>query len=116
MRLHREIAQLKSELVPVFQRDKERVEAEGRPFDAAAWWGGELDDGKYPGGPAFYVRWAEGKGAGAAAGVRARASVLPPLFSVHPTHAHNPLNAPTPRPAPPLKTPGCSPLGTSPPW
>ena len=54
--LHREIEALKAELSPVFQRDRARVEAEGRPFSAAAWWGGELDDGKYPAGPAFYVR------------------------------------------------------------
>ena len=60
LRLQQEITALKAELVPVFQRDKERVEAEGRPFNALAWWGGELDDGKYPGGPAFYVRFCGG--------------------------------------------------------
>ena len=54
--LFREIQQLKNELTPVFLRDKERVEGEGRPFNASAWWAGQLDDGKYPGGPVFHVR------------------------------------------------------------
>ena len=54
--LYRDITGLKSELIPVFLKDKERVEGEGRPFSTSAWWAGELDDGKYPGGPVFHVR------------------------------------------------------------
>ena len=54
--LYKEVTELKAQLTPVFLRDKERVEGEGRPFSAAAWWAGQLDDGKYPGGPVFHVR------------------------------------------------------------
>jgi hypothetical protein len=54
--LYKDVTQLKAELTPVFLRDKERVEGEGRPFSASSWWAGELDSGKYPTGPIFHVR------------------------------------------------------------
>jgi hypothetical protein len=64
-----DLKDLHGQLQPLFEADKARVEAEGRPFDAAGWWAGKVDSGKYPAGPAYWVRLVEpvdyvGAGAG----------------------------------------------------
>jgi hypothetical protein len=54
--LKAEIEDLKTTLQPQFERDRARVQAEGRSFDPLRWVLGVPDSHKYPAGPAYIVR------------------------------------------------------------
>lgn len=50
-----EINELKTQLLPQLEHDKNKFAKEGRPFDTVGWVAGKPDDHKYPAGPAFLV-------------------------------------------------------------
>ncbi len=54
--LKEELQSLKATLQPQLERDRERINAEGRPFDLLGWASGVPDSHKYPAGPAYLVR------------------------------------------------------------
>ena len=53
--LVQEMNQLVTELKPVYEREKSRIEGENRPFDIMSWVAGTPDSRKYPAGPAYMV-------------------------------------------------------------
>lgn len=48
-----QVSELRSQLVPQMQRDRERTLAQGRAWSAEAWMLGQPAQHKYPAGPAF---------------------------------------------------------------
>jgi hypothetical protein len=50
-----DLLSLQTKLSPVLERDRKRIEGEGRPFDLIGWVMGVPDSHIYPGGPAFLV-------------------------------------------------------------
>jgi hypothetical protein len=54
-----DLLSLQTKLSPVLERDRKRIEGEGRPFDLIGWVMGVPDSHKYPGGPAFLVSTSE---------------------------------------------------------
>jgi hypothetical protein len=51
-----ELRELRDKLLPTMERDRARVEAEGRPFNVLDWMLGRPISEKYPAGPPFRVR------------------------------------------------------------